>query len=347
MSSDTYIVEALVRHNRYLDRVSSSVAGDVSDLLQELDRELRIRLEAADRIESPSANDLARARRDVAKLMRDLGVETVIEEAMRDLASSEVQWMESLFDEAIGTDTIIRTSPELVYSTLTDIPVTLTTTTGEVIRKTMIELVDDFTDSRQREVLRRIQLGIAAGDSNQEIARSVSRFLGNKSPRQAQALVRTLVTHVGNRSRKVAAIANKDLLEGEKFVATLDRRTTFICMRYDGKVFLVDQGPEPPLHYNCRSIRTPVVKSEFQLGDLRGERPYVGESTRGVVDSRVTSAGFLRQQPKTFQDDVLGPTRADLFRKNRVRLEDFTDDTGRTIPLNELRDKKGNLIYGS
>lgn len=45
------------------------------------------------------------------------------------------------------------------------------------------------------------------------------------------------------------------LLPRDLYVAVIDNRTTQICRHYNGKVFLVGQGPYPPIHWHCRSIR--------------------------------------------------------------------------------------------
>lgn len=351
MSADTYIFESLARHTRYLDRVSGSVSKDIGELIDELDKEIQIRLLAKDQINTPGPNDIVRVRRDLAQIMDDeFGMDEVIETSMRDLASSELQYMENLLDEAtVAERLIVRTSPELVYSTFTDVPMLLTSTSGVVTRETIAEAIDRFTDKAQRQVMMRLASGIAQGKSNQEMAREIHHMLGTGTRRQAEALTRTIVTHVGTQARKPALRANSEIIIGEEYVATLDKRTTLVCMGFDGQVFLVDEGPQPPLHYNCRSIRSPKIDPKLGLSGLTGERPFVGEDeagniTRGVVDGRVTSAGFLRKQPRTFQDDVLGPERAKLFRSGRVSLSNFTDNAGRTIPLSELTDNDGNYI---
>ncbi len=56
----------------------------------------------------------------------------------------------------------------------------------------------------------------------------------------------------------------------------------------------------------------------------------------GPVSNQVTYGGFLKRQSKEFQNDVLGPRRAELFRSGKLRIDQFTDDMGRTLTLDEL-----------
>ena len=61
----------------------------------------------------------------------------------------------------------------------------------------------------------------------------------------------------------------------------------------------------------------------------------------GPVSSQRTYGGWLKDQPKAFQDEVLGPERAALFRSGEVSLDRFTDDAGRTLTLEQLRAREG------
>jgi hypothetical protein len=56
----------------------------------------------------------------------------------------------------------------------------------------------------------------------------------------------------------------------------------------------------------------------------------------GRVPAKTTYDEWLRLQPATFQDDVLGPERAKLFRDG-MTLDRFVDFNGRRFTLDELR----------
>jgi hypothetical protein len=57
----------------------------------------------------------------------------------------------------------------------------------------------------------------------------------------------------------------------------------------------------------------------------------------GQVPKDVTYQEWLRRQPPEFQDDVLGPTRAQLFRDGDVSLDRFVDESGEQLTLDQLR----------
>jgi hypothetical protein len=136
-------------------------------------------------------------------------------------------------------------------------------------------------------------------------------------------------------------------------------------------------APTFPAHFNCRSNwlyliagqtepqgTRPAVggvsgeeaeakfnKREQALAKRRSNVNITGETSskvryRGRKDSDTFKAGqikgstksdsWLRNQPAWFQDSSLGPARAKLFREG-VPIDKFTDMTGRTLTLKELK----------
>ena len=143
-----------------------------------------------------------------------------------------------------------------------------------------------------------------------------------------------------------------------------------ICQARDGKTFELNQGPRPPAHPNCRSIMTPVMKPWDELAKPGALKPGRGaadidrlfqknlkkqgftsseigkikRNTRASMNGQVprtkTYQQWLTDQPAGFQDEVLGPTKAALFRKDGLKLDKFVDrTTGRPFTLDELRRK--------
>jgi len=170
-----------------------------------------------------------------------------------------------------------------------------------------------------------------------DIVRDITDNTDRRIRRQAGAMVRTAVNHMGTQARTDTFKANADVLDGERWTATLDGRTTILCMSRDGTVYPVGEGPRPPAHFACRSVRAPVEKQEFSLSRVAGERASVD----GPVSAKLTYSGFLRNQSKAFQDEALGPERAKLFRKGKVTIDRFVDDDGVLLNLDELRRREG------
>jgi len=59
------------------------------------------------------------------------------------------------------------------------------------------------------------------------------------------------------------------------------------------------------------------------------------EEAIGTASTQTTYDEWLRGQDADFQNDVLGPARADMFRSG-TKLDQFLDDTGKTLTLDEL-----------
>ena len=119
-----------------------------------------------------------------------------------------------------------------------------------------------------------------------------------------------------------------DVFDGEEFLATLDSRTTLECAGNDGKIYAIGQGAYPPLHWGCRSLRVPVMKENYN--------DQTKKSNREDFDS------WLRDQPEGFQDEYFSnKTKQELFAKGDLKIDKFTDNSGREYSLNELK-----MLYG-
>ena len=67
-------------------------------------------------------------------------------------------------------------------------------------------------------------------------------------------------------------------------------------------------------------------------------RQYFRDRVGGVPKS-TTYSDWLKRRSVEFQDEVLGPTRAKLFRAGGLKIDKFTTEGGRTLTLDELRRK--------
>lgn len=195
------------------------------------------------------------------------------------------------------------------------------------------------------------------------------------SRRQVQAITRTAVQHVSNNARDAWAEDNADILTAEQFVATLDSRTTAICRSLDGEVFPLGKGPRPPLHFQCRSLRIPAIDGSTagdrpakpitqkmlvreyaeknNLGDIdsRDELPrgtkgdfdkWARDRTRdlvGPIPANTSYQVWLKGQSVSFQDEVLGVTKARLFRDGGLQLDKFVNRNGDELTLSDLATK--------
>jgi SPP1 gp7 family putative phage head morphogenesis protein len=233
-----------------------------------------------------------------------------------------------------------------------------------------------------------IQLGMTAGEDMQTIARRVvgtanSGFQDgvlNMTRNDVESVTRTAVMHVSNHARRAWFDENSDVIDTERYVATLDSRTTPICRANDGKLFPLGTGPQPPLHFRCRSLRIAAID-----GTLAGERPakpfvesqLVGEyadanglgsitsrdklpyGTKGDYDkwargrirelvgpvpATTTYQTWLKGQSATFQDEILGKTKGKLFRDGGLQLDKFVNRNGDELTLSQLASKHADAF---
>lgn len=131
-------------------------------------------------------------------------------------------------------------------------------------------------------------------------------------------------------------VGTKLKLGGYWWVSILDSVTSQICRSLDGQLFAFGKGPLPPAHPNCRSSIAADIPGKFSR-EANDNRP----SARGPVPAGMTYYEWLKDQPESFQNDALGVTRADLFRKGGLSAAAFARlNLGRTfepLTLEEMR----------
>lgn len=202
-------------------------------------------------------------------------------------------------------------------------------------------------------IRRQVQLGMAQNETIDDMVRRVRgratgapireggrivgyRFSGgvmDTTTRQATAIVRTAVNHVASAAHFETYRQNQDVTTSFEYVATLDSRTTLICASLDGRTWRFDdpEARRPPQHVNCRSVIVPRI----DWAALGIDAP--AEGSRASMDGQVSGAlryeDWLRAQPVTRQNEVLGPARAQLFRDGKVTLRDLVRTDGRTVPV--------------
>lgn len=370
---------AMIRHQIGLLRVSGSIRNEIYRILDSTETDIADkitrRLAGHKGIDSPQTvqrlSSLLTAIRET-RLRAWREITPLWLQRIREVAAMEPQF----------TDTALKTVAPVQLETV--LPPTRLLHSLVASRPFEGRVLRDWAADVRRADLRRIEdqirIGLVQGEPSQVIARRVvgsARQRGRNgvteiTRRNAMAITRTAVNHISNQARREYLMENKALFREEMFVATLDNRTTFICMSLDGTRFPVGEGEIPPVHMLCRSLRVAVV-SEEALGSrpakpvterqlLRefserrgiqapGRRADLPRGTKGAFDdysrtrireltgtvpSKVSYQEWLSTQSNMFQRDVLGPTRAKLFRDGGLRLDRFVDRAGTELPLSQL-----------
>lgn len=373
------IYDAMVRHQTYLLRYSSHLRNLINELLGRTEESiaaiLLARLGKMVGIQRPV---------ELARLNKTLEIiDAVRGEAW---GAATKAWMDEsialAYQEPIMLQGILKTAIPVIIETtmpaarLLKAIVTTKPFEGDVL-KTWAERMkqDDL-----RRIHAAVQIGMTAGESMQVITSRVigtGTLLGTDGTtemtrRQVQAVTRTSVMAIANAARQEYFKENKDILVGEQYVATLDARTTALCKSLDGQLYEPGTGPQPPMHFGCRSMRISAVDGGY-LGDRpaksstekqllreyseqagidrpktraalpKGHKGSYDEFKRkrvremtGQVPSKTSYQEWLTTQTKEFQDNTLGITKAKLFREGKLPLTKFVDRNGTELTLSQL-----------
>lgn len=219
------------------------------------------------------------------------------------------------------------------------------------------EWADNLETDRLTRITNAVRNGYLVGDTNEQIVRKVRGSRANQykdgalevSRRNASAIVRTAVAHTAAVARDEFADKNSDYIKGKKWLSTLDTRTTVLCMVRDGKQYTMDDKPighkipygEGPgrIHFCCRSTETLITKSWREMGIDIDEMPAGTRSSMdGQVPADTTYLDWLKNQPVSRQNEVLGPNRASLMRDGGLSPEKFFTDKGKYLSIDQLKE---------
>lgn len=213
------------------------------------------------------------------------------------------------------------------------------------------DYLKEFSVKQSRAVRDAVSMGFYEGQTTAEIVRGI---VGTKSQNykngilnvtrtSAERMVRTALAHTASTAKNKLFEDNSDIIPYYEWVSTLDGRTSPTCQSRDGKVWKVGKGPMPPAHYNCRSTTTPLFKDEvtsttkgFNKKDIGGKRASID----GQVNADLNYNDWLGKQSKEFQIDVLGKTKAALFRKGGLSVDKFVNNRGQALTLDQLKAKQ-------
>src|ERR1035437_1877640 len=227
----------------------------------------------------------------------------------------------------------------------------------------MSALLSDWFDrlgtSDTNRIMDTINTGIGSGFTTDTIVQNVlgtgalngADGVTEIARRDAAALSQTAIAQTATDARAAWSADNTDIIGKEVWVATLDGVTCEECGALDGEVFDVGEGSaQCPAHINCRCVVVPSLD-----GSLIGDRPWTTateddlaamseedraaalEDMAGQVPASTTYQDWLMDQSSDFQDEVLGPERAALFRNGDMTLDQFISPNGDLYTLDELR----------
>jgi len=214
------------------------------------------------------------------------------------------------------------------------------------------EFITKF-ESTMKTIVKDFQIGIGENQSFSQMVSAISPNgeLMGLTKANIDALVHTSILSVGDGVRQQIVEKNKDIFSGEKWVSTLDRRTSEICRALDGNIWDMEHNNikggmnyrRPPAHWRCRSLIIGIVKS---FEEILGEKPIVKKlsnkqraSMNGPVSADMDYGTWLKTLPEKEQVEILGKTRYNLFIKGNLSMADMVKQNGNPLTIKELQKK--------
>jgi SPP1 gp7 family putative phage head morphogenesis protein len=376
-SVNQQIADAEISHGLNILRVANGMRRTVLEMLTDMGLEIDKQL-------AKSTSDWERKRLTKVLSMINETIARSYQEIsehngqdLEKIAKVEFRAQSNIFNEAIGIDVASPRVDEKVVEALAG--------------KTLIEGLptskwwERQSEDTQWRYEAELRKGMVAGNSIDEMVRTLRGTKANNytdgvlhvPKHRAETLVRTSVAGVQNAAKLEMYAEQEELIKELQHLSTLDGRTSEICIARNGLRWTYpEQQPighefpfqNPPIHPNCRSLLSPMLKSweelagvelpqiddrtldeEFQRqlqeqGFSKEEAAKIKRDTRSSMDGQVPEAqgfqGWLKGKSQAFQDKLLGTQKAELWRAGKISLQDLVDpQTGSVLTIAELEAK--------
>ncbi|AIM40560.1 minor head protein-like protein [Vibrio phage VpKK5] len=296
-TSNQELFDAYIRHQTYILRTATWLRNQASKILAAGDPALGdLILATVARMENVelSSQTGQRMMRDfeekLIKLRREPWGEVadLYDENLIRIATSEVAWAAATFQQSVPVLLDMKTVPPAQMRRIVR--------ANPYQGRTMSEWLTSAAGTESAEILRRTKVGIADGMQPRDVARSVLGAASEggaggttiRSMQHAETIAITLTNGITSEAREQFYVENTDVINTEIFLATLDGNTTPECVENDQELYKVGEGPMPPLHPRCRSLRIPYADAE-----LLGNRPFK-PTTEGMLIQEYAEANGLK-----------------------------------------------------
>lgn len=287
-----------VRRRIALERYSDKQAREALKYLQQVKRDITARM-ATGEFETYTARQQRLLLESVGRLMDDIYAKLGkdLQKGFENTAKEQAKFEAGSIRNAVG-GTIRELSATQAIEVAMSRPLS-----GRFLK----DMLSDLPVAHKRRVEAALRLSFTEGESLWRASRRIGSEL-SISQRGLRTLIRTANSHMASAVSDATWKANSDIMEEYEWRSILDSRTTPVCQQRDGQRYEVGKGPLPPAHMACRSTTSPIRK---------GYPP----------PARVTYDDWLRRQPASVQDDIMGPTRAKQYRAGEVSVASFVDST--------------------
>ena len=336
------IFDAENRHQHYLERFKTGEVNSLSAFLKKVEESLILQLSKSNTFTSRKRirTILDRIRKDSEFFLTEYVQQLTLD--LEGFGEAEAEFTATALSNEVNLQTTVPTAGQVATAAKAR-PFT---------SKLLLEELKDFPKDQARLIRNNVATGFAEGRTNQQIIQDVigtSELKFKDGSMQvtrnaAARMVRTSIQHTATVAKEAVYKSNSDIVKQYAWVSTLDSRTSPTCQKRDGQVYAVGKGPLPPAHPNCRSTTVPVFKGETK--DVDGVTKLDLEtgtrSSKGLDGGKQTSIkndynSWLTRQPKQFQVDALGKSRAELFRKGGLTVDKFVDRLDQPLTLEQLK----------
>lgn len=202
-------------------------------------------------------------------------------------------------------NTYLQGYEDMYYHTLYDVQtysgvgMSFTTPSKDLVISVLSQnyLGEDFSDRlwKNKEMLiynlkKEMQFAFAAGKPSRYVADKIASAMNTRQG-VAMTLVRTEMNNVANQAA-LQAYTQAGIKEYQ-LLATLDFKTSEICINMDGRIFKVSKAERgvnfPPFHPNCRTTTVPVIDGQSYTQRIAKEESYY------TVDKNISYKQWLKE----------------------------------------------------
>lgn len=339
---DSFIENAESRHQHYLERFKTGEYNSLLPFLKRLEAQLILRLSKSKTFKSQKRirELLSQIQKDAEIILAEYSGQLTLD--LGEFATAEGEFTAKTITKGVSLDTTVPSPIQLIAAA-----------NARPFNSTLLkDSLKDFPKTQAKFIRNSVAQGFAEGATNAQIINDVigSSELNFKdgsmqiTRNAASRLVRTSIQHTAMTAKQAVYAQNSDIIKKYAWISTLDSRTSPTCKARDGRVYIIDKGPLPPAHPNCRSTTIPVFKGDSIIEDGQeqlnleiGTRSSKGDSGGKQVSVKNNYNSWLGKQSKSFQVDALGETKAELFRKGGLTVDKFVDRLDKPLTLDELK----------
>lgn len=339
MNINEQLLDLLLKRDLLLQRVSNGLSKEVALYYTDLIKQAINTIKDYDEITIVKMN----------KLIKEINSKidypySEIEPKFNDLATVEASYIPTGINALVGVDIVNKVLPHSIVQRIIN---NSYLSDGNTIKEGFSKLDDKLKETFQNQ----IRLGVLNGETNQQIVNNLKPIMENFTTNNISSLVKTAVSTVTNNTRMEVYKENESVFKGYQHHSVIDSRTTFICSSRDGAFYdlnykgINEKGKlypyKPvPLHYLCRSIILPIVKSFKELGlDLEEVSGLTRASMDGEIARTITFTDWFDKKSQSFQEQYLGKGRFELFKQGKINLSNLVNQQGKTLTLEQLKQK--------